>query len=172
MRKIAFWMACCSLIRYIAKVRFPIRGDVKKNVVVLGGAHHKLRGGPKKIPLFCYCFHSIQKPPKRVKTQTTFFICVFCPYLGDVKGRLLSYFALQILLIILEGQLENFSILKSGNYKQKNSIKKCGSLTTTAWGVEWGSSTLWSASPKTTTFITNHSYCNFTNKLLCMFNKR
>ena len=40
-----------------------VRGDVKK-VVVLGG------GGKKNTPF--YCFHSMQKPSKRVKTLKTY----------------------------------------------------------------------------------------------------
>ena len=41
-----------------------VRGDIKK-IVVLGGGG---RWGKKTTP-FCFCFHSIQKPSKRVKTQ-------------------------------------------------------------------------------------------------------
>ena len=63
---------------------------MSKKAEVLVGAHHKPNNGvmvfrAAETTSFCFCFHSIKKPPKRVKPQKkTKLMCVFGPYLGVV----------------------------------------------------------------------------------------
>ena len=115
----------------------------------------------QKTTSFRFCFHSIEKPSKRVKTQNICLICVF--YLGVVKERLSSWFSVQTLNNFwgIIGKRFNFETdqlfcsIRSGDSKQwKISLTKSGSLSFdhNCLG-EGGSSTLRCAPPKTTTFV-------------------
>ena len=72
-------------------------GSASKKEVLLGGGGRWGRGGAVRGPTktfgqksttFYFCFHSIQKPSKRVKTQYNLLICVLCPVLDWVFGWL------------------------------------------------------------------------------------
>ena len=69
-----------------------LRGDVKKSgsFGFWCGLSRTTTFG--KLTTFCFCFHSIQKTPKCVKTHTkNFIICVFCLYLGVLKDFLYKH---------------------------------------------------------------------------------
>lgn len=67
------------------------RGDVKRIVVVLGGAHHNMGwGGLGPGHNFFYLLSFVPEASKMCKNTIIFFlICVFCPFLRVVKHTII-----------------------------------------------------------------------------------